>query len=41
MNIKIDTTLERDIDLLIFEEFISDPEFAKIFWMQQESTKNI
>lgn len=31
MNIKIDTTLERDIDLLILEEFISDPEFAKIF----------
>ncbi len=31
MNITIDTTLERDIDLLILEEFISDPEFAKIF----------
>ncbi len=31
MNIKIDTTLERDIDLLIFEEFISNPEFASIF----------
>lgn len=31
MNIKIDTTIERDIDLLILEEFISDPEFAKIF----------
>ena len=24
MNIKIDTTLERDIDLLILEEFISE-----------------
>lgn len=31
MNIKIDTTLERDIDLLILEEFISDPNFAVIF----------
>lgn len=31
MKIKIDTTLERDIDLLILEEFISDPVFAKIF----------
>lgn len=31
MNIKIDTTLERDIDLLILEEFISDLEFASIF----------
>lgn len=31
MNIKIDTTLERDIDLLIIEEFVSDTEFAKIF----------
>ena len=31
MNIKIDTTLERDIDLLILEEFISNPEFASIF----------
>ena len=30
MNIKIDTTLERDIDLLIMEEFISEPKFAKI-----------
>lgn len=27
----IDTTLERDIDLLIMEEFASSPEFAKIF----------
>lgn len=31
IKIKIDTTLERDIDLLILEEFISEPEFAKIF----------
>lgn len=31
MNIKIDTTLERDIDLLILEEFVSNPEFASIF----------
>lgn len=31
MNIKIDTTLERDIDLLILEEFISNSEFASIF----------
>lgn len=31
MKIRIDTTLERDIDLLILEEFISDPSFAKIF----------
>ncbi len=31
MNIIFDTTLERDIDLLIMEEFLSDKEFAKIF----------
>lgn len=31
MNIKIDTTLERDIDLLILEEFICEPSFAEIF----------
>lgn len=31
MNIIIDTTLERDMDLLIMEEFISSPVFAKIF----------
>lgn len=31
MNIKIDTTLERDMDLLILEEFISEPSFAAIF----------
>ncbi|MBQ1210691.1 MAG: hypothetical protein IIX68_02665, partial [Clostridia bacterium] len=31
MNIRIDTTLERDIDLLIIEEFISEKDFAKIF----------
>ena len=31
MNIKIDTTLERDIDLLILEEFIYEPSFAEIF----------
>lgn len=31
MNIKIDTTLERDIDLLILEEFISNLDFASIF----------
>ena len=31
MKIRFDTTLERDIDLLIMEEFIADREFAKIF----------
>ncbi len=31
MNIKIEKTFERDIDLLIIEEFISNPEFASIF----------
>ncbi len=31
MKIQLDTTLERDIDLLIMEEFLSDREFAKIF----------
>ena len=31
MKIMLDTTLERDMDLLIMEEFISDPEFAQIF----------
>ena len=31
MKIKFDTTLERDMDLLIMEEFISAPEFASIF----------
>ena len=31
MKIKFDTTLERDMDLLIMEEFISSPRFAKIF----------
>ena len=31
MKIKLDTTLERDMDLLIMEEFVSDPEFAQIF----------
>lgn len=31
MEIRLDTTLERDIDLLIMEEFISDEAFAKIF----------
>lgn len=31
MKIKFDTTLERDMDLLIMEEFISSPEFAGIF----------
>lgn len=31
MKIKFDTTLERDIDLLIMEEFIAEPMFAKIF----------
>ena len=30
MKIRFDTTLERDIDLLIMEEFISDEAFAKI-----------
>lgn len=31
MEIQLDTTLERDIDLLIMEEFISDKSFARIF----------
>lgn len=31
MEIQFDTTLERDIDLLIMEEFISSPQFARIF----------
>jgi len=31
MEFKIDTTLERDIDLLIIEEFASSPAFAEIF----------
>ena len=31
MKIHFDTTLERDIDLLIMEEFISNEDFAKIF----------
>ncbi len=31
MEIRIDTTLERDIDLLIMEEFITNEAFAKIF----------
>lgn len=31
MDIKIDTTMERDIDLLIMEEFIVDKQFAKMF----------
>jgi hypothetical protein len=31
MEIKFDTTLERDMDLLIMEEFICSPQFAKIF----------
>ena len=31
MDIRFDTTLERDMDLLIMEEFICSPEFAKIF----------
>lgn len=31
MKIQIDTTEERDIDLLIIEEFISDSDFASIF----------
>ena len=31
MEIKFDTTLERDMDLLIMEEFICSPKFAKIF----------
>lgn len=31
MDIKLDTTLERDIDLLILEEFISSSDFARIF----------
>ena len=31
MDIKFDTTLERDMDLLIMEEFICSPQFAKIF----------
>jgi putative lipoic acid-binding regulatory protein len=31
MKIQIDATLERDMDLLIIEEFITDKEFANIF----------
>lgn len=31
MDIKFDTTLERDMDLLIMEEFICSPQFTKIF----------
>ena len=31
MEIRLDTTLERDIDLLIMEEFVADASFAKIF----------
>jgi hypothetical protein len=31
MDIKLDTTLERDMDLLIMEEFICSPQFARIF----------
>lgn len=31
MEIKIDTTLERDMDLLILEEFIANPAFADLF----------
>ena len=31
MEIRFDTTLERDMDLLIMEEFICSPPFAKIF----------
>ena len=31
MEIKFDTTLERDMDLLIMEEFICSPQFARIF----------
>ena len=31
MDIKFDTTLERDMDLLIMEEFIWSPLFARIF----------
>ncbi len=30
MEIRLDTALERDIDLLIIEEFISNPEFADV-----------
>ena len=31
MDIKFDTTLERDMDLLIMEEFVCSPQFARIF----------
>ena len=31
MNFQFDTTLERDIDLLIMEEFVADNDFAQIF----------
>lgn len=30
MNFKIDTTLERDMDLLLLEEFVSEPSFARM-----------
>ena len=31
MKFQFDTTLERDIDLLIMEEFVSDKDFAQLF----------
>lgn len=31
MQIRFETVLERDMDLLIIEEFVSDPDFARIF----------
>ena len=40
MKITLDTTLERDMDLLIMEEFISDPEFAQIFLNAVGISKN-
>jgi len=31
LKITLDTTLERDMDLLILEEFVSDPDFVQLF----------
>lgn len=31
MKVQLDTVLERDMDLLIIEEFVSSPDFARIF----------
>ena len=41
MVFEIDTTLERDIDLLIMEEFVSLLSFAKIFANKQTTKGDI